>query len=489
MPHPRVSRRDFVRLSAATAAIAPLVGGAWDPLRVLLPAAAAERGPLYRPPVLGMRDLTLTARAATAEIAPGVSSPILTLGDGPVAPTLRVARGERATVRLQNHLGEPTILHWHGFRPPESADGHPRLAVGPGAHYDYDFVVDEPPGLYWYHPHPHMLTARQVHLGMAGALIVTDPSEASLGLPSDEDTLTLILQDKRPDAEGRISYAVTMGHDMMEGLLGTTAYVNGVRAPRAEVAAGLTRLRIVGAANARIFRVALSNGRPLQLIGTDGGYLDAPRELPWIDVSTGERIDVLADLSGIPVGESVLLQSLAFESPYRGMGMMGMGGRVPNGGAMDLMELAVTRPARARLRVPTRLVPLAAKRSTPPATLREFRFASARMQHTINGQMHEMERVDVAVPFGATERWVFQNDGPFPHPVHMHAVHFRVVGREGGRGQLFPWEDGWKDTVLVYPGERVAVDATFDRHRGLFLMHCHNLEHEDHGMMLNFAVE
>jgi FtsP/CotA-like multicopper oxidase with cupredoxin domain len=403
-----------------------------------------------------------------------------------------VARGERATLRLVNQLGEPTILHWHGFRPPEAVDGHPRLAIAPNAHYDYDFVVDEPPGLYWYHPHPHMLTARQVHLGMAGALIVTDPSEAALGLPEDEDTLTLILQDKRPDAEGRISYAVSMGHDMMEGLLGTTAYVNGVRAPRAEVARGLTRLRIVGAANARIFRVALSNGRPLHLIGTDGGYLDAPRELPWIDIATGERIDVLVDLGATPVGESVLLQSLAFESPYRGMGMgmgMGMSGRAQNGAAMDLLELAVTRQARGPRRIPTRLVPLAERRSAPPATVREFRFASARMQHTINGLMHEMERIDVRVPFGATERWVFHNDGPFPHPVHMHAVHFRVVAREGGRGRLFPWEDGWKDTVLLYPGERVAVDATFDRHRGLFLMHCHNLEHEDHGMMMNFVIE
>jgi len=119
---------------------------------------------------------------------------------------------------------------------------------------------------------------------------------------------------------------------------------------------------------------------------------------------------------------------------------------------------------------------------------REFHFRSAMMMHSINGRNFDMDRVDETVPFGATERWVFINDGPFPHPVHMHAVHFRVEARTGGRNQLFPWEQGWKDTVLVYPGERVSVIAKFDSHRGRFLMHCHNLEHEDHGMMMNFDI-
>ncbi|HUE97193.1 MAG TPA: multicopper oxidase domain-containing protein, partial [Longimicrobiaceae bacterium] len=116
-------------------------------------------------------------------------------------------------------------------------------------------------------------------------------------------------------------------------------------------------------------------------------------------------------------------------------------------------------------------------------------FQSMMMSHTINGRSFEMERIDERVPFGATEVWSFVNDGPFPHPVHMHAVHFQVLDRVGGRGRVFPWEQGLKDTVLVFPGERVDVIATFDQHPGLFLMHCHNLEHEDMGMMLNFLIE
>jgi FtsP/CotA-like multicopper oxidase with cupredoxin domain len=500
-----MDRRSFLRASAltvgglATHRVLPL-GGHGATLGV---ADVHVPGPLYIPPTVSPDGLVLTARGSTAEIAPGVRSPILTLGDGPVAPTIRARAGDRARITLKNALSEPTILHWHGLRPPEKDDGHPRLAIDPGEEYRYDFTLDERAGTYWYHPHPHMRTAAQVHLGMAGLFLITDREEQALGLPDGDRELGLVLQDKRPDAEGRIGYNVTMGHDMMEGLLGSAAYVNGVRQPTVEVDSALYRVRVLGGANARIFRLALSNGRPLTLIGTDGGLLERPVSLPHMDLSTGERADLLLDFTGLAAGTRVMLTSLAFEAPYRGMGGMGGGmgmgrgmmggmgggGVIPNGGAMDLLEFVVAREVRASNRVPERLSTIPPVQESAITTTREFRFRSAMMQHTINGAMFEMDRMDVTMPFGATERWTFINDGPFPHPVHMHAVHFRVLAREGVRDQLFPWEQGWKDTVLVYPGERVSVMATFDRHRGRFLMHCHNLEHEDHGMMLNFRVE
>jgi FtsP/CotA-like multicopper oxidase with cupredoxin domain len=465
----------------------------------------AAGGPLYIPPTLSPVNLTLVARAHDAQIAPGVRSRVMTVGDGPISPTIRARAGERATITLRNQLDEPTILHWHGLRPPEKDDGHPRLAIAPGAEYRYDFMIDERPGTYWYHAHPHMRTAAQVHLGMAGLLIITDADEDALGLPSGDREVAIMLQDKRPAADGTVSYNVTMGHDMMEGLLGSAAYVNGVRTPRVEVDSAHYRLRVLGGANARIFRLALSNDRPLTLIGTDGGLLERPVSLPHMDLATGERADLLLDFSNLPVGTRIMLRSLAFDPPYRGMGGMGgMGGRgmgmggggmgmgggvIPQGGAMDLMEFVVTRSVRDTFKVPTRLSVLPPVNEGAVTREREFHFRSAMMRHQINGRDFEMERIDERIPFGSTERWVFVNDGPFPHPVHMHAVQFRITDRTGGRGTLYPWEGGWKDTVLVYPGERVSVVTTFDRHRGRFLMHCHNLEHEDHGMMMNFAIE
>ena len=141
---------------------------------------------------------------------------------------------QRATITMRNELREPTIAHWHGLRPPESSDGHPRFQVGPGEVYGYDFEVTERAGLYWYHPHAHQRTAPQVYLGLAGLFIVRDDDEARLGLPEGERELVLVLQDKRQDADGHLRYA-PRGPELMEGLLGDTAFVNGTRAPRVEV--------------------------------------------------------------------------------------------------------------------------------------------------------------------------------------------------------------------------------------------------------------
>lgn len=169
--------------------------------------------------------------------------------------------------------------------------------------------------------------------------------------------------------------------------------------------------------------------------------------------------------------------------------MMGGGAQVPQGAELDLAEFVVVREGRPSGPVPPRLGTIARLTRASAERERVFRFDSRMMLHTINGRAFEMERVDERVRFGATELWRFINDGPFPHPVHMHAVHFQVLSRTGGRARVFPWERGWKDTVLLYPGEAVDVVTRFDSHRGLYLLHCHNLEHEDLGMMLNFQVE
>jgi FtsP/CotA-like multicopper oxidase with cupredoxin domain len=489
-----MDRREFLKKGFASAgslaALSPLVAacvyegtGAEGPL-------LQARGGVYRPVVVSPRGLTLTARQTTAEIAPGISSPILSWGDGPVGPTIEARRGERASIVMQNELQEPVIAHWHGLRPPESADGHPRLAVGPGQSYAYDFEVNEPAGLYWYHSHAHMRTGAHVYHGLAGLFIVRDDVEASLGLPAGGREISLVLQDKRQSGSGELVYR-PMGHQMMEGVLGDASFVNGVHSPRIEVDSALYRLRLLGAGNARIFRVALSSGAPLVMIGSDGGLLDRAVELPYVDLSTGERIDLLVDFSGIPSGSSVTLRSLGFQSPSAGMGMgMGMmaGGR-PQGAEMDLVEFVVTREVRERSTLPTTLVPHQKLNREQADRERRFRFDSRMMRHTVNGREFDMERVDERVPFGSTEVWRFINDAPFPHPVHMHAVHFQVLSRSGGRGRVLPWETGWKDTVLLLPGEEVEVISTFDRHRGLFLLHCHNLEHEDMGMMMNFLID
>ena len=165
-----------------------------------------------------------------------------------------------------------------------------------------------------------------------------------------------------------------------------------------------------------------------------------------------------------------------------------MGGTT-QGSEMDLLEFVVLdSPAESRPPLPARLSeipPPAVSASTPGRT---FRFNSMMMNHTINGRTFDLDRVDERVPIGQTEVWTLVNESELPHPVHIHVGQFRVLSRAGGRNQVLPWETGLKDTVLVFPRERVDMAVRFDDYPGLYLLHCHNLEHEDMGMMLNFEV-
>lgn len=471
----------------------------------LSPWTQVARHPLPRPVALSPRGRTLSPMAATVDLGLGTSR-ALTFGGTAPAPLLRVRRGEQADVVLHNQLDEPTILHWHGLDVPEAADGHPRLAIGPGEEYHYRFRVDDPAGTYWYHPHPHGRTAPQTYLGLAGLLIVEDEREDALGLPTGEREIPLILQDKRLGDGTELLYAPAMGPDRMYGYLGDTAFGNGVADPTVTVAPARYRLRVLNGSNARIFELTFGPDRPFTLVGTDGGLLDVPMPLERIVLGTGERADLLVDFSDARPGSRIMLRSASFEVPgmmggrgmMGGMGGRGMGGRgpmgmggggLPQGAAMDLVEFVVGDTApESPPPLPSRLSELAPPSLPADIGQRTFRFESMMMSHTIDGRSFEMDRIDHRIRRGRPEIWTFVNESGLPHPVHVHAGQFRVVERRGGRGRVMPWETGRKDTVLVFPGEEVDVLVRFTRHPGRFLLHCHNLEHEDMGMMANFEV-
>lgn len=337
-------------------------------------------------------------------------------------------------------------------------DGHPMSAIGPGSTYLYNFPILNRAALNWYHPHPHMLTGEQVAMGLAGAFIVRDTEEAALGLPSGAYEVPLVIRDTSLDRSGNMQYKPRSG-----GFEGPTPLVNGTLDPKLDVDSTVYRFRILGGANARIFRLALSNGAPFHLIGNDGGLLAATAPLTQIELAPGERLDVLVDFRGLPVGTKVMLRDLR--------------------AGWDLLEFSIIRQVTSSFTIPTALstiVPL-----TAPLATREFSFDG---MSKINGQLYDMERIDFTVPLGQTERWRFRTNGNAPHPVHVHGASFQVASRSGGRGRLFPWESGWKDTVLLEDRETVEVLIRFDAYRGVYLMHCHKLEHEDMGMMSNFEV-
>jgi len=496
----RISRRDFIRLTGRAGLMGPVVGSLGA--SPLLAACGSEADPvtppgndtnggaggrfaLRLPQAVDADDLRLVAAPTEWDIGGGLRAPVWALNGEVPSPLIRIRRGERFRAVMENRVPQDLILHWHGLAPPDHMDGHPRFAVAPGGSYQYDFTVEDRAGTYWYHSHTHHHTGEHTYRGIAGLLLVQDDEEDSLGLPSGAREVPLILQDRRVDPLG-VPFFEPFGPALMAGYMGTQAMGNGVRDPYLEVDTAVYRFRILNGSNARIFRLGFSDGTPFHLVGNDGGLLPAPERLTSVDVAPAERVDLLIDLRGHDAGERLMLRSLPF-SLSGGMGFMG--GQNLQGDPLALLELRVARVVDDATPIPTSLPPVALPDPADSVRERTFRFDSRQMNHFINGRRFEMERVDERVPFGETEIWSFVNESGLPHPVHLHATHFRVLSRTGGRGRVFPWEAGRKDTVLLQGFETVRVALRFTAHRGLYLLHCHNLEHEDLGMMANILVE
>jgi blue copper oxidase len=334
----------------------------------------------------------------------------------------------------------------------------PNYAVPPGGSYQYQFPINQRAALNWYHPHPNMTTGEQVCLGLAGAFIITDSEEAALGLHSGTYEIPLIIRDANLDSSGNLIYNPTT-----TGFQGKTPLVNGTLSPKLDVDTALYRFRVLNGANARLFKIALSNGAAFVLIGNDGGLLASSVQVAQIEFGPGERLDLMIDFRRLPVGTKLMLQDL-------------------NSG-WNLLEFDVTRQVTDTTAIPSTLSTIT--RLVNPVAKRTFKFDG---MSKINGQVYDINRIDFQVPFGQVEHWVFTPAIMLRIPYTVHGASFQVQSRTGGRGTLFPWEAGWKDTVLLQDSETVDVLIQFQGYRGEYLLHCHKLEHEDMGMMSNFQV-
>ena len=250
--------------------------------------------------------------ASPGQLVTGPADTLETLPGSYLGPVIRLRRGQQVRVRFANQLGEDSIVHWHGLDVPDSADGHPRLAIGHGQEYVYDFTVTNRAGTYWYHPHPHMRTGAQVYQGLAGLLLVTDDDEDALALPSGEAELLCVLQDRRFDARNQFVYQGGGQMEMMNGFLGDRMLVSGQLQPTREVDAGWHRVRLLNGSNARIYKLAWSRDLPMTIIGGDGGLLERPVVQRTLTLAPGQRADVLLDLTGLGAGTDVHLDSVAF---------------------------------------------------------------------------------------------------------------------------------------------------------------------------------
>jgi FtsP/CotA-like multicopper oxidase with cupredoxin domain len=481
-----MKRRDFLKLTAGLSivpgAMTSLLSGCEDP----------AGGPIIdrsKPVALRIPSLiaggSITAAYGTTEIWEGASTNVLTLNGGYLGPTIVRNRGEQFALNFVNQLGEASIIHWHGLNIPANMDGHPAEAITAGT-FNYTFAIDQRAGTYWYHAHPDMLTAKQAYMGFAGVFIVQDPEEQSLALPRGDHDVPLVLQDKRTSSrDTQVPYDRSK-NDVISGFLGNEVFVNGTPNAFLDVESGIYRLRILNGSNARVYRLAFSDDRTFHVIATDGGLLDKPYEVTEITLSPGERAEILCNFNDTEIGTSVSLLSKQFAVSGSHSGSL-----YHQGEPLQIIAFNIRAQGDQELIIPASLVAL---ERLSEANAKRERIFTLTMDHSrssgihkIDGKIFDMHRSDYQIPFDELEVWEIQNQAEGLHSMHIHGTQFQVLERRFA-GPMTPVDYGWKDTVLVNDNETVRLLVRFKDHRGRYLFHCHFLEHEDDGMMVNVDV-
>jgi blue copper oxidase len=452
-------------------------------------SSLVESKPLPIPPILedldpdpNKAEFHLTAQKGKTEIIDGVKSNTLGYNGNFLGPIIRVYEGEQVKVKMTNNLDEATTLHWHGLRVDGEADGGPHSGIKPGETWEPEFTIEQPAATLWYHPHMMQMTAKQVYEGLSGLFIIDDKVSDNLAIPKDYgiNDFPLIIQDKKLDSSGDLAYNPGM-NDIMMGLYGNAFLVNGAISPYLDVPKGMVRLRLLNGSNGRTYEFELSNGQAFYQIASDGGLLEKPIEMTSLRMSPAERAEILIDFSVLETGDVVKLMDAGTE----------LSDTVSEKTEVELMEFVVSDPPSEVYEIPEQLTTIQRTNPDSAVVTRDMVLAGVGATLTINDKIMDMTRIDEVVKWNDTEIWEVKNqrtglNGGMPHPFHLHGVQFQILDRDGTPPPAN--ESGWKDTILVHPGETVRIITKFT-HKGIFMYHCHILEHEDAGMMGQYEVK
>ncbi|MGW7271166.1 multicopper oxidase family protein [Streptomyces sp. NPDC054864] len=425
----------------------------------------------------GTRVFDLRMQAGEKEFKDGQKTSTWGFNGDYLGPTLRAERGEKVRVRIRNGLDEASTVHWHGMHLPAKMDGGPHQMVEPGGKWSPHWTVDQPASTLWYHPHPHGATEKHVQRGLAGMFLVDDKKSARLTLPMKYgvDDLPVIVQDVRFDGA-----KFDHGHDMMRnvGFLGDRTMVNGTLRPYQKVGDELVRLRLLNASTARTYDFGFPDDRAFSLVGTDGGLLEQPARMERIQLSPGERAEIVVRMKP---GEKTVLRSFPQDNYGSSWNQRFSGGD----DSFDVLELRAAKQLRASADIPQQLGELEVPDGKNAARGRFFDLE----QSGINGRAMKMDRIDETVTRGTTETWTVRNNNGMPHNFHVHDVQFRVLEVNGEAPP--PELRGAKDTVFLPNGTTMKLAMRFEGPADPdtpYMYHCHLLSHEDGGMMGQFVV-
>ena len=382
-----------------------------------------------------------------------------------------------------------TVMHLHGAVVEPASDGDPEQTILPGEIDYYEYPNPQDASTLWYHDHAMGINRLNMYAGLMGLYLLRDEHEMSLGLPSGEQELPLVLADRLLRRDGRLYYPDSgdAKAPWVPEVFGNLTLVNGAVLPRADVQARRYRLRVLNAANGRFYHLRFRDRRPFQVIGSDQGLLAAPVSVTSLFLAPGERADIVVDFAAAGGSTAELMND-----------------------ALPLMRFAVRQGAvRDTSRVPDVLrdLPRVAEASasrTRELTLDEYSDCIATpMLMLLNGKRWH-EPVTETVTLGSTEIWSLVNLTEDTHPIHLHLVRFQILDRRpydvdeymekktlryvGPAQEPPPHERGWKDVVQAYPGMVTRIVATFDGYAGRYAWHCHLAEHEANEMMRPFDV-
>jgi FtsP/CotA-like multicopper oxidase with cupredoxin domain len=382
--------------------------------------------------------------------------------------------------------------HLHGSASLPEFDGYANDVTPVGFYKDYHYPNFQPARTLWYHDHGVHWTAQQAYGGLAAMYAMHDPTERAL-LPQGRYDVPLMVNDAMFEADGRLAY----DDHSHSGLWGDVVLVNGRPWPTMKVQRRTYRFRVLNCSISRSYNFRLSNGMPMVVVANDGGLSPQGTAVGSYRHAGAERYEIVIDFSKVPAGTrrvELLNGSNANNIDYDFTDKVM---------AFDLTDEPVDKSDPTWNRDYSGYTLTSAPIMTLP-TSGKYKRRSFRVQRTdgiwsINGKswldVVDSGFRDVAANPGAgdTEIWEIENkSGGWFHPVHIHLIDFRVIGRRGGPGRVLPHENGPKDVVYVGENETVSLLIRFDvnptTNGGHYMFHCHNLPHEDHDMMNQFSV-
>jgi FtsP/CotA-like multicopper oxidase with cupredoxin domain len=449
---------------------------------------------------------------------------LFTYGGTLPGTSLRLNYGEPVVVRINNQLanihygfGFPdTATHLHNMHTPAESDGYPGDFVTPGNYRDqhypmirsgYDTAASprgsgdsrESLGTLWYHDHRIDHTAENVYRGLYAHCVCCDEfdsadeddrSDTALRLPSGECDVMLSFLDPQFDSQGNIFFDVfdTEGH------LGDKVAVNGKIQPFLDVQRRKYRLRLLDAGPSRYYQFYISKGlptpgqktwAPMNLIACDGNLLEKPLPTDHVFMAVASRKDIVVDFSSFKDGDTLYLVNRMEQTSGRGPTYNLMDPGVPV--LQFRVHGDITAPDDSDL--PSLLRPLARPTALElsSANHRLFEFDRTNGSWAINNRLVDLKIATATIKRNSTEIWTLKNSsGSWSHPIHVHFEEFQMLSRNGAPPP--PEEAGRMDVANLGPNDTVQVFFRFNDFTGRYVMHCHNVVHEDHAMMIRFDM-